>query len=93
LSTVYAAIADGTANTDAAAKFLNLLVSPEFQARIAQEGGVGYVNTKTELAPEFAKTSPLTADVMAKGKQLPWDLFNAKRVEMNERWQRDLEAR
>ena len=93
LSTVYAAIADGTTNTDAAAKFLNLLVSPEFQARIAQEAGVGYVNTKTKLDPEFAKTSPLTAEVMAKGAQLPWDLFNAKRIEMNERWQRDLEAR
>jgi putative spermidine/putrescine transport system substrate-binding protein len=93
LSTVYAAIADGSPNIDAAAKFLNLVLSPEFQAMIAEEGGVAFVNAKTVLSPDYARTSPLTADVIAKGEQPPWDVFNASRIEMNERWQRDLESK
>jgi putative spermidine/putrescine transport system substrate-binding protein len=93
LSTVYAAIADGSPNMDAAAKFLDLMLSPEFQAMIAEQGGVAFVNARTVLDPSYAKTSPLTADVMAKGEQPPWEIFNAKRIEMNERWQRDLEGK
>jgi putative spermidine/putrescine transport system substrate-binding protein len=93
LSTVYAAVADGSKNLDAAAKFLNLMLSPEFQAMVAEQGGVAFVNTKTVLNPNYAKTSPLTAEVMAKGEQPPWDVFNASRIEMNERWQRDLEGK
>ncbi|MBB6309989.1 extracellular solute-binding protein [Xanthobacter tagetidis] len=93
LSTVYAAIAEGTKNTDAAAQFINLLLSPEFQALMAEQGGVAFVNTKTELSPDYAKTSPLTREVIAAGKQLPWDVFNANRIVLNERWQRDIEAK
>jgi putative spermidine/putrescine transport system substrate-binding protein len=93
LSTVYAAVAEGSKNLDAAAKFLNLMLSPEFQAMVAEQGGVGFVNTKTALNPNYAKTSPLTDEVMAKGEQPPWDVFNASRIEMNEHWQRDLEGK
>jgi putative spermidine/putrescine transport system substrate-binding protein len=93
LSTVYAAIAEGAKNADAAAKFINLLLSPEFQAMMTEQAGTAFVNPRTVLSPDFVKSSPLTAEVIANGKQLPWDVFNASRVAMNERWQRELEAR
>jgi putative spermidine/putrescine transport system substrate-binding protein len=93
LSTVYAAIADGSKNSDAAAKFIDLLLSPEFQAMMVEQAGVAFVNGKTTLSPDYVKSSPLTAEVIANGKQLPWDVFNTSRVAMNERWQRELEAR
>jgi putative spermidine/putrescine transport system substrate-binding protein len=93
LSTIYAAIADGSKNVDAAVKFINLMLSPEFQATMVEQGGVAFVNTKTAVSPDYVKSSPLTAEVIAKGKQPPWDIFNASRVEMNERWQRELEGR
>jgi putative spermidine/putrescine transport system substrate-binding protein len=93
LSTVYAAIAEGSKNMDAAAKFINLLLSPEFQAMMTEQAGTAFVNPKTVLSPDFVKASPLTAEVIANGKPLPWDVYNASRVAMNERWQRELEAR
>jgi putative spermidine/putrescine transport system substrate-binding protein len=93
LSTVYAAIAEGSQNVDAAAKFVNLMLSPEFQAMMAEQAGVAYVNTRTVLNPAYAKASPLTAEVLENGEQPAWDIFNASRIEMNERWQRELEGK
>jgi putative spermidine/putrescine transport system substrate-binding protein len=93
LSSVYAVIAAGSKNAAAAGKFINIMLSPEFQRLLAEKGGVAYVNMKTSLSDEFKATSPMTVEVINRGKQPKWAIFNKSRIEMNERWQRDLETR
>jgi putative spermidine/putrescine transport system substrate-binding protein len=93
LSSAWVAIAAGAPNMEAAAQFVDLLLSPEFQAYLAEQTGSGYVNPSTQVSPEFAKRSPLTRQMLEKGEPAPWGIYNERRVQLNERWQREIEAK
>ena len=93
LSSAWVAMAAGAPNMEGAAQFIDLLLSPGFQAYLAEQTGSGYVHPDTQLSPEFAKRSPLTRQMLEKGEPAPWAVYNEKCVQLNERWQREVEAK
>ena len=93
LSSAWVAIAAGAPNMEGASQFIDLLLSPGFQAYLAEQTGSGYVNPNTQLSAEFGKRSPLTREMLEKGEPAPWAIYNDKRVQLNERWQREVEAK
>ena len=89
----YVAIAKNSPNQEAAQHFVNLVLSPEYQKLQAEMAYGGAVNPKTKLDPRFAKTFPINREVIDKAQLMPWDIYNAKRLELNARWQREIETK
>ena len=89
----YGAVAKNSPNIDAARQFLNLVLAPEYQALQAQMSFSGYVNPKTKLEPEFAKKFLVTPQVIEQASLMPWDVYLAKRSQLNTRWQREIESK
>lgn len=71
---------------------VNLMLSPEYQKVMAETDFMGPINPQTQLGAEFAKTFPVTREAVEKSHPIPWEVYNAQRVALNERWQREIEG-
>jgi putative spermidine/putrescine transport system substrate-binding protein len=71
--------------------FIQYVLSPEVQARLAETMGFGPTNSKTELAPEIAEGLPYGPENIAKLVAVDWDTINPKREEWTQRWAREVE--
>lgn len=71
-------------------QFVQYLVSPEVQSRLASEYGYGPVNTKAEIKDDPRVPLPIgqrAADLIV----IDWDTVNQHREEWNKRWTREVE--
>lgn len=86
----------GTRNRDAAAKFVDLLLSPDVQAKIAVGFGVTPMNPKAVL-PEDLKAKPGVLDTPEKWAAGAYVMDDAQRAKMldawKERFRRDIMAK
>lgn len=89
----YVAIAKNSPAKDAALQFVDLVLSAEYQAVQAEMAYSGYVNPNTKLNPEFAKNFLIKPEVIEKASLMDWDVYLAKRSELNGRWQRQIESK
>jgi putative spermidine/putrescine transport system substrate-binding protein len=89
----YVGVAKNAPAKDAALKFIDLILSPEYQAVQAEMAYSGYVNPNTKLNETFAKTFLIKPEVIDKASLMAWDVYLAKRSELNSRWQRQVESK
>lgn len=89
----YVAIAKNAPAKEAARQFVNLLLSAQYQALQTQAAFGGYVNPNTKLSPEFTKTFLVKEDDIRQASLMSWDVYLAKRAELNARWQRQIESK
>ncbi|MCC6949156.1 MAG: extracellular solute-binding protein [Bradyrhizobiaceae bacterium] len=87
----YIAIAKGAANQAEGELLVNLVLSPEYQRVMAETDFMGPANVKTQLDPQFEKTFPVNAKTMSAAIPVPWPAYNRSRIQLNERWQREIE--
>jgi len=89
----YVAIAKNSPAPEAARQFVDLLLSPQYQALQTEVSYSGYVNPKTQLTAESAKTFLVKPADIAKATLMDWETFLAKRKDLTTRWQREVEAK
>lgn len=70
--------------------FLQYLVSPEVQAKMAA-WGFGPTNGLTKLDPKLAATLPFGPEKMAKMSPMDWTVINENRAEWTKVWNRTVE--
>jgi putative spermidine/putrescine transport system substrate-binding protein len=70
--------------------FIDYLLQPEIQVRLADAMGAGPVNRNAELPPELAETLPY-GDKIADLIAVDWDVINPAREEWTKRWAREVE--
>jgi|GEM_PF-6908743 len=87
----YIAMPKNAAKPEEAQLLANMMLSPEWQAYMAEKAAMGPVNSKTQLPDAVAKTFPSAQD-MANAGQVPWAQYNAQRTQLAERWQREIQA-
>lgn len=87
----YVAIPKGAPNQEDAQKLVNLMVSPEYQKVLSETDFMVGVNGKTKLDPAFAASFPVTPEIMASAAQVPWAEYNKNRVQLAEKWQREIQ--
>jgi putative spermidine/putrescine transport system substrate-binding protein len=89
----YVAIAKNAPANEAAKRFVDLLLSPEYQALQTEVSYSGFVNPKTKLSPQGEKTFLVKPADIAKATLMDWETFLAKRKDLTARWQREVEAK
>jgi putative spermidine/putrescine transport system substrate-binding protein len=89
----YAAIAKNAPARDAARRFVDLLLSADYQAVQTQMAFGGYVNPNTKLSDDFLKTFVVKAQDIEKASLMDWNAFLAKRKDLSTRWQRQIESK
>ncbi len=89
----YVAIAKDAPARDAARQFVNLLLSPEYQAVQAATAYSGIVNPKAKLSPELESTLLVKAADVENASLMDWETFQSKRRELTTRWQREVESK
>ncbi|MBN8187209.1 ABC transporter substrate-binding protein [Salipiger thiooxidans] len=70
--------------------FIDYLLDPEIQVRLADAMGAGPVNTEAELPAELAEVLPY-GDKIADLVAVDWDVINPARQEWTSRWAREVE--
>lgn len=70
--------------------FIDYLLDPEIQVRLADAMGAGPVNTAAELPAELAEVLPY-GDKIADLVAVDWDVINPARQEWTSRWAREVE--
>lgn len=75
---------------DEAQAFIDYLLDPEVQVRLADAIGAGPTNKKAELPEDLAKSLPY-GDKIADLIAVDWDVINPKRQEWTKRWAREVE--
>ncbi|MBP6819116.1 MAG: extracellular solute-binding protein [Ferrovibrio sp.] len=89
----YIAVAKNAPNAEAARQFVNLVLSPEYQAAQTETAFGGYVNPNTKLSPDFVSKFLLKPEDIEKASVMSWDVYLAKRTELSGRWQREIEKK
>jgi len=85
----YAAVPRGVVDKQNAMRLINLVIAPEFQKMMAQRNGLAPINPKTDLSADATSDAPSSAVIQA--AMLPsWEVYNAERIRLNERWQREI---
>lgn len=80
----------GAKNNKEAQAFMQHLLSPEIQVKLAIGAGAGPTNSTVKLTPDQQKGLPYGDEV--KGlKAIDWDVANKHRAEWNKRWTREIE--
>lgn len=74
----------------AAQDFIDYLLDPEVQVKLAEAMGVGPVNTTSVLPPELAETLPY-GDKIQSLVTVDWDTMNQNREAWTKRWSREVE--
>lgn len=75
---------------EAAQAFIDYLLDPEIQVRVAEAMGAGPVNTKAVLPAELAESLPY-GDKINDLVAVDWDVINPARQEWTTRWSREVE--
>lgn len=88
----YMAVPENAPDIEGTNMLVDMLLSPEFQKDLAQRGGWGPINAKTELDPTFAATFPLTKQTIEKAIQADWNVYIKNRIGLSERWQREVQS-
>lgn len=89
----YVAIAKNAPALEAARRFVDLLLSPEYQAIQTQMSFGGYVNPNVRLPDEFLRTFLVKPQDIEKASLMDWETFLTKRRELSARWQRQIETK
>jgi putative spermidine/putrescine transport system substrate-binding protein len=74
----------------AARSFIQYLLSPDVQLRLAEKLAHAPVNKRTELPASVSKTMPIGENA-ARLVTLDWTTINAKRTEWDRRWTHEIE--
>ena len=74
-----------------AQKFIQYILSPDVQVRLAETMGFGPTNRNTELPEELVGTVPYGPEQVSKLVAVDWDTINPKREEWTQRWNRQVE--
>lgn len=82
-------VVDSNVPADAQA-FIDYLLDPEIQVKIADAMGAGPVNVKSELPAELAASLPY-GDKINSLVTVDWDVINPLRQEWTDRWAREVE--
>lgn len=88
----YLAVARNAPNSEDALKLANMMLSPDYQKVLAETDFMVPANPKTKLDPAFAASFPVTPEIVSKASTVSWALYNDKRVELSERWQREVQS-
>lgn len=88
----FVAIPKDAPNAEDAQKLVDLMVSPEYQKALSEIDFMVPVNSKTKLDPAFAADFPVTPEIISAAAQVPWAEYNAHRVALAERWQREIQG-
>lgn len=88
----YIAIPKNAPNAADAQKIADMMLSPGYQKAIAETDFMVPTNPKVDLSAEFKASFPVTAEVSAKSKVVSWKEYNAQRVALSERWQREIQS-
>ncbi|GAB3629886.1 ABC transporter substrate-binding protein [Pandoraea terrae] len=83
-------VVDKSANDALAQKFVQMILSPQTQALLAESQGVAPANRKTQLSMAVAARVPSPAAI-DKLVRVDWDVVNAKRADWTQRWNRQIE--
>lgn len=83
-------VVDKSANDALAQKFVQMILTPQTQALLAESQGVAPSNKKTQLSMAVAARVPSPAQI-DKLVRVDWDVVNAKRAEWTQRWNRQIE--
>ncbi|SMF77050.1 putative spermidine/putrescine transport system substrate-binding protein [Tistlia consotensis] len=75
---------------DEAQAFVDYLLQPEVQEKLAATNGFGPTNKKTVL-PEALQSLPYGPDKISKLVAVDWNVINPKREEWTQRWAREVE--
>ena len=76
---------------EAASAFIDYLLSPDIQVRLADVMGSGPVNKKAELSDEQAAWLPYGEEQINQLVAVDWDVINPAREEWTNRWAREVE--
>lgn len=76
---------------ETAQAFIQYVLSPEVQARLAETVGFGPTNRKTELPPELGEGLPYGPEKVSKLVAVDWNVINPKREDWTQRWAREVE--
>lgn len=76
---------------DEAQAFIDYLLEPDIQVRMAEAMGSGPVNKKSKLPEDLAKVLPYGPDKINKLVKVDWDVINQHREEWTQRWSREVE--
>lgn len=78
---------------DAAADYVNLYMSPEYQALRARHSGLFPTNIRAWalMSPQEKKSMPIQPDGLYKLMQLDWDAINKSRAAWVERWHKEIQ--
>lgn len=71
--------------------FIQYVMTPEVQAKLAETQGFGPTNKKTELPKELGDTLPYGPEKVGKLIALDWETINQHREEWTQRWAREVE--
>lgn len=71
--------------------FVDYLLSPEIQQKVASGMGLGPVNKLTKLTPEVAAQVPYGPEQVSKLSAADWKKINPQRDAWNRRWTREIE--
>jgi len=71
--------------------FIDYLLDPDIQVRMADAMGSGPVNKKAKLPEDLAKALPYGPEQVAKLIKVDWDVINEHREEWTKRWSREVE--
>ncbi len=77
--------------SDLANAFVDFLLEPEIQVRLADAMGSGPVNKNAELPEELAASLPYGPEQIGKLIAVDWDTINPAREEWTKRWAREIE--
>ncbi|WP_315927368.1 extracellular solute-binding protein [Mesorhizobium sp. SP-1A] len=88
----YMAVPENAPDIDGTNKLVDMMLSAEFQKDLAQRGGWGPINSKTELDPAFAATFPLNKQAIENAIQADWNIYIKNRIDLAERWQREVQS-
>ncbi|MGN6767296.1 MAG: extracellular solute-binding protein [Rhizobiaceae bacterium] len=88
----YLALPKGAPNAEDALKIIDMMLSPDYQKVLAETDFMVPANTKTVLDPAFAESFPVTPEISAKARTVSWSEYNLQRVQLSERWQREIQS-
>lgn len=88
----YIAVPKGAPNREDALKIADLMLSPGYQKALAEIDFMVPVSTQIQFDPAFAKSFPVTPEIIANARTASWTEYNEQRVQLNERWQREIQS-
>jgi putative spermidine/putrescine transport system substrate-binding protein len=86
------AIPENAPNLAETHQLVDIMLSPEYQKALAETDFMVPADPKAPLGAEFMKSFPVTPEIAASASQVSWIEYNKQRVQLSERWQRDIQS-